>query len=268
MPSILAVDAAWTDTEPSGVALVQSTIHGWSCLGLAPSYLQFDALARGTPVNWLTKPAANAPNVNNLLASATLLLNGAPVDVVTIDMPVAMSPIVSRRAADVAISKSFGGRGCSTHTPSATRPGAISNRLRLAFQNAGYPLATAATPPGNQPALVEVYPHPALLALLKASYRVPYKVARSARYLPKVSVAQQKVNLSTEWANILRSICGVVSGLTLPLPTTGNAPSLSKAYMKRYEDTIDALVCAWVGIQYVSRRCQAYGDASAAIWTP
>ena len=34
----------------------------------------------------------------------------------------------------------------------------------------------------SAPALIECYPHVALLALLKRDYRVPYKVSRSGKY--------------------------------------------------------------------------------------
>ena len=42
----------------------------------------------------------------------------APVDLVAIDMPIANLPITGRRVADRLVSAQFGGRGCSTHTPS------------------------------------------------------------------------------------------------------------------------------------------------------
>ncbi len=40
------------------------------------------------------------------------------------------------------------------------------------------------------------------------------------------------------------------------------------ARLKRYEDALDALVRAWVGIEYLAGRTRAFGDADAAIWTP
>ena len=67
--------------------------------------------------------------------------------------------------------------GCAVHSPSAERPGAMADRcaptsppLATPYQWRG-PAATA---------LIECYPHVALLELLKRDYRVPYKVSRSA----------------------------------------------------------------------------------------
>jgi predicted RNase H-like nuclease len=38
--------------------------------------------------------------------------------------------------------------------------------------------------------------------------------------------------------------------------------------LKRYEDSLDALVCAWVGAKYLEGEAVAYGDHTAAIWIP
>ena len=43
----LGIDAAWTVHQPSGIALVQNTATGWSCLGVAPSYEAFITQASG-----------------------------------------------------------------------------------------------------------------------------------------------------------------------------------------------------------------------------
>jgi predicted RNase H-like nuclease len=44
--------------------------------------------------------------------------------------------------------------------------------------------------------------------------------------------------------------------------------TMTTAALKRYEDALDALVCGWVGIEYLGGRCTAFGDTAAAIWTP
>ena len=45
----LGVDAAWTATEPSGVALVAEREGGWRLLAVESSYARFRALAAGAP---------------------------------------------------------------------------------------------------------------------------------------------------------------------------------------------------------------------------
>jgi predicted RNase H-like nuclease len=50
------------------------------------------------------------------------------------------------------------------------------------------------------------------------------------------------------------------------LPDAARVPSL--AHLKRYEDALDALVCAWVGVCALNGSARAYGDDAAAIWVP
>jgi predicted RNase H-like nuclease len=37
---------------------------------------------------------------------------------------------------------------------------------------------------------------------------------------------------------------------------------------KTYEDALDALVSAWVGMKYLEGNATPYGDSTAAIWIP
>jgi predicted RNase H-like nuclease len=268
LTAILAIDPAWTSDAPSGVALLDGTEGGWRCLGLAPSYAQFVALANGIPVDWATSPRGSLPEVEELLRAAQRLLGKASVDLVTIDMPVSTGAISTRRAADSAISRTFGGRGCGTHSPSAVRPGSISDRLRSEFGRLGYALGTAASPAGIMPALIEVYPHPALLVLLNATYRVPYKVSRAGKYWPELTQAARRRKLVGAWFNIFEALTLTISGANLHLPSVDASEKLSTSGLKRYEDALDALLCGWVGIQYVRGQCFPYGDEAAAIWVP
>ena len=192
MSAILGIDAAWTVGRPSGVALLEEQGRRWHCVALAPSYAQFDGLAAGSAVDWQARPPGSVPDLAALLAASRQLLDGKPVQVIAVDMPLSLEPIRGRREADAAVSRAFGAQGCAVHSPSAERPGAVADRLRADAENLGYPLATAATPAGQTPALLEVYPHPALLRLLDARYRVPYKVANRRKYWPDATPAERR----------------------------------------------------------------------------
>jgi hypothetical protein len=52
MPAILAIDAAWTATEPSGVAVVADNGRGWHCKAVAPSYEHFFSQVSSGASNW------------------------------------------------------------------------------------------------------------------------------------------------------------------------------------------------------------------------
>jgi predicted RNase H-like nuclease len=103
---------------------------------------------------------------------------------------------------------------------------------------------------------------------MHASYRVPYKVSKAGRYWPTVPPSERRRKLVETWDEILRALGDTISGADLPLPTPDEAEILRTSVLKRYEDALDALVCGWVGVQYLQGLCTAYGDGTAAIWTP
>jgi predicted RNase H-like nuclease len=263
--SVLGIDAAWGTKEPSGVALVKQTAAGWRCVAVAPSYGAFIAMADGTQVDWSTRHAGGEAHVDTLLAAATRLAGTRP-SVVCADIPLSLEPIHCRRAADEAVSKAYGKYLCAAHSPSAERPGEIGSRLRVAFAQQGYPLATTATLVGAIPALVESYPHPAIGALLGLAQRLEYKISKSTRYWPGATVIERRQRLLDRLSLLHRALAMRMGPIQVPLPPISQSGSLSE--LKRYEDALDAVVCCWVGMEYIGRSARPHGDGLAAIWCP
>lgn len=257
--TVLGIDAAWTDGEPSGVALLERRDSRWRCLRVAASYARFcegadfAGTARGSLID-----------VSALLRACSDVSLDASVNVVAVDMPLARSPIHSRRTADQVVSRHFGHCGASVHSPTTERPGATGERLRAGFESAGYALKTEGG--GAGPALIEVYPHVALLALMEVPKRLPYKAAKSTKYWPGVPLAERKVLLVEEWRAIESRLSKEVDRIHLPLPDDASALSLRQ--LKALEDALDALICAWVGMQFLDGRANPLGDDDAAIWVP
>ena len=263
---VLGIDAAWTAHQPSGVALVQNTATGWSCLAIAPSYAAFIDQASGQSWDQEQKAMGSRPDPTALL-QASKQLAGAEVRCVSVDMPLATTPITSRRAADTAISSRFGPKGCAVHSPSAKRPGAIADQLRADFAALGYPLHTN----GNEqaaPALIECYPHVALLALLKRDYRVPYKVSRSGQYwkAEKLTRSERIERLLKQFQEIKKDLDQHIKGIPNFIPAPSEVATL--ASLKPVEDMLDSLICAWIGIEHLKGRTVGLGDDTAAIWIP
>ena len=264
---MLGIDAAWTTHQPSGIALVQASASGWQCRALAPSYAAFLDLARG--VNWdpKTRARGSEPELADLL-KASRSLTGRGVGCVAVDMPLATTPISARRAADNAIASRFGPNGCAVHSPSADRPGPIAERLRADCSSLGYELHTNTGRPQAFPALIEVYPHVALLALLNRNYRVPYKVSRSNQYwkTEQLSRGERIQRLLREFQAIKAGLDAQISGIPLFIPMPAEVTTL--ASLKPVEDMLDGLICAWMGIEHLEGRTTGVGDATAAIWVP
>jgi predicted RNase H-like nuclease len=254
---VLGIDAAWTAARPSGVALVRGRGDVWQCLAVAPSYASFLA----SSVDWTARPQPGVPDCDGLIAAAVRIA-GAPPDVIAIDMPLSTRPITSRRVADNAISSAFGARGLGAHSPSAVRPGPIADAMRDGFAALGYSLACASTPVGTRRVMIEVFPHAAAIELVAARYRVPYKLSRIAQYWPDRSPGERRRALLAQWTKLRRALASRVSGGALRIPRAG-----ALAELKRYEDAMDALICAWVGIEYLASRARPHGDETAAVWT-
>jgi predicted RNase H-like nuclease len=257
----LGIDAAWTSKNPSGLALVAQHTNGWKLIATAASYQNFYALTDNRLVCDI-RPSGSLPNVTALLETAALLCKH-PVDIVAIDMPLARTAIVGRRNSDNEVSRAYGSRKCSTHSPSALRPGRISDDLKHGFEQAGYPLCTGTFIPT---CIIEVYPHPALVELSGASERLPYKVNKTGKYWPHLTPSERRASLLKQWRDIItmleREIMGVSAVFTeLELASSG-------VDMKAYEDILDAIICAWVGVCVLEGRARQFGDEISAIWVP
>ena len=195
----------------------------------------------------------------DVLDRSCAMLEGCLPDVVAVDMPLSYAPIVGRREADRAISRTFGAAGASTHSPSRERPGPTGEALYRTLTGAGYRLATTSRSPGSM-TLIEVYPHPAILRLMGSPVRLAYKVTRASKYWPTERPDERRrrlrKNMSALWAALRTRI--------VDLPRVLSAERLPK----QSEDMLDAAVSGWVGIRYLEGRAEPYGDVDAAIWVP
>ena len=264
MSIVLGIDAAWTETGSSGVAVLQTDGNRRTVCALAWSYEEFltgEPAVRGAP--------GTCPNASALVRRAEDI-GGAAVDLVAIDMPMARQKFTGRRVADDLISRNFGAQGASTHSPNATRPGLHGERITNSFTQAGYALATDQSQVAAGRTVAEVYPLAALVRLLNAERRPAYKVARMARYfrhaVPPLDHGQRIDCLLKTWEQILEALGREISDLAFEMPK--RAEIKFALQLKPYEDRLDALISAWVGACILEGRAQPYGDDECAIWVP
>lgn len=258
MAHILGIDAAWTATNPSGIALVSTDTDPPRLLRASPSFEDF---VLGTaPEAWCGKHNLRA-SLRDVLTAASDL-GGESIDVVAVDMPLGLKPVRGRRPCDHLVSSAFGGRGCATHTPTVQRPGVVSDAFLRDAAEAGFELATTVS---QRPrcALLEVYPHAALLELCDLEYRAPYKLARRHRYWPDKTANDRLQEIRLSWDIILHFL-----RQRLAFDLTIDCEGRNLKYWKAWEDVIDAIVCCWVGLEWLNGRARPYGDDQAAIWVP
>ncbi|MCD6217644.1 DUF429 domain-containing protein [bacterium] len=266
MVAILGIDAAWTSKQPSGLALVEQKSGRWLCRGIAPSYLSFITLSYGKAIDWHSRPTGSMPNAKAILDASKRILHNKPVDIVTVDMPISTVEFSSRRIADEKVSRAFGGLGCSTHSPTEERPGLMGKTISSEFVEMGFTIATEDTPQSSKNCIVEVYPHPAIIKLLNIDYRLEYKTLRSRQFWPRTRVRYRIEKLVQQFNRIFNALSTEIECIPDFLPNANTTYTLTG--LKKYEDVLDALVCAWVGIKYYEGSAEPFGDNTAAIWIP
>ena len=263
--AILGIDAAWTEQQPSGVALIVSDNAKWSVSALAPSYQAFVELSLGIPVRSGPRHRGSFPDPTLLIEAVDRLLPGVPLMVVAVDMPMATVPIRGRRKADDEVSRNYWKQKCGTHSPKESRPGKIGTALADGFIHHGFHLATTTEYVGSfAKSLIEVYPHPAFVALTGASERLRYKLSKASKHWPNLSSVLRRERVIAELNRIETRLKVEFDGITLR-PLLPDSPTF---VIKAREDTLDALVSAWVGMHYRTGLASPFGDETAAIWIP
>lgn len=247
--AVLGVDAAWTATHPSGVALVTRSNGRPKVERVACSFRAFVGASEDDAA------ASLAPTVEDVIRAARRLAD-VPLACVAMDIPLSRRPIRERRTADRAISRAFGAMKCAAHSPNANRPGSWGRALQRSAEQAGYTLQVAGDPPGllRVRALIEVYPHPALLRLCGVAERFRYK-SKFPETVRRQAFASIVEMLEREMDDI------PMDQVVPPEGATGRQ-------WKACEDSLDALVCCWIALEYLSARAIPYGDGTAAIWVP
>jgi len=238
---VLGIDAAWTETHLSGVAAVVEEDGRWRLKRAAESYEEFCKSREPADLLQAAKEACKAD-----------------ICVVAVDMPLSRLPIEGRRASDIGVSKEYGSKWAATHSPSKARPGKVSDELRAGFEANGFPLRTEDF---EGRGLIEVYPHPALIEFMRAEKRLPYKEGKRASYWKNQSRDERREKLLGVWRTIVnaleREITGVQEAMQLPPPG-----------LKAFEDKLDAIICAAVGVAVLEGRARTIGDEDSAIWIP
>lgn len=188
--------------------------------------------------------------------------------VVAIDAPLVVRNATGRRRCETLVSRCFGAQHAGAHSSNlglpAFRGGVRAERLAEAL---GLDVDPAVEPGTPVRRALEVYPHPALVALFELPFTLRYK-AKRGRTLESRRLAMLE----------LVRLLGTLRDGDPPLEVdaeawaarVGAAPT--QAALDRLEDELDAYVCACVGLYYWSHglaRCRVLGDvADGYIVTP
>ncbi len=106
------------------------------------------------------------------------------------------------------------------------------------------------------------------MELANAPKRLCYKVSRVRSYWPALDAAKRREYLFEVWAVILELLDKEIMGVRermprLPLPCDARVVDL-----KKLEDMLDAIVCAWVAVRALDGQAKPFGDEDSGIWIP
>lgn len=260
---VLGVDAAWTDKNPSGVALLKWVPNSKPELVRAGrSYDEFFNV--GKP-DWQNRVEGSKPNFSKIIECCPKM-----VDLVALDMPLSPQGITGRREADNAISREYGNRKVSTHTPSRNRPGELAKIIFNQLTENSFSWACGHI---KTPAFIEVYPHVAIIELFGGddecfNKRFQYKVQKIAKYWPCASKDERSRKIICNLNKLRNKIASVTTGIEQILPQLEPTSSYSINCLKGYEDLLDAVLSALVGCNFLEEKSEPFGDQIGVIWVP
>jgi predicted RNase H-like nuclease len=273
---ILGIDAAWTTTSSSGIALVLVTTgHTPQLLRVARTCSEFTSDRILEARDWLSTPLPGGPlKIDQLLNTIEKNACALP-SVIVLDIPLSPLPICGRRTADNAISKAYAKQWAGTHTPSKARPGPVSAALYRQLTGAGYSWVDVFKPRHLSEHIryfFETYPHPVIVDMLGLEKRLCYKVAKRGRYWPNLTPDERWRNVASELDRLHSVLASRIGGLADKMPKAcailSAVPKSKGVVFKGIEDVLDAVVCASVGCEFLAGRVVAFGDQYSAIWVP
>jgi len=240
--TILGWDAAWTPTGSGAWCVVDFEPEGSGLLRMLE-----------------TTPRESGAS----LTSLNRLLDHYNPEVVAVDLPLSLDPVRGYREADRETTRAFSKYGCPVHSPTRSRPGEWGDACMEVFASHGYSLKTEL--PVGARALLEVYPHTVALYILRASYRIPYKVQRAGRYYPNRVPLERKRRVAADVCRLRETLGEVVRDLPSRLSVE---PGMRLPKWKGVEDQVDALLCAVAGKAALSGSFHPFGNSRAAVWNP
>jgi predicted RNase H-like nuclease len=237
----IGVDLAWSERNPSGVAVLEGDEHGASLV---------------VPPTTLTGVAGITQWVGTVAGSEPAF--------VAVDAPLWVPNDIGRRPCEVALARDFARFHAGPHPANRSRLAAwdgsvAGERLAAALQSAGFSADPCPTTDARsrRRLILEAFPHPAIVVLFRLDQRLLYK---------KGTPAAKRAGLTT-LRELIRTHLTHLEPPLVPTPVLDalcaeDVEALRGAALKGYEDRLDALICAYIAYWYWywgAERCRMYG---------
>ena len=155
--------------------------------------------------------------------------------VVAVDAPLVVPNETGQRVPERLIGRAFGRFGASAHASNRTMLGGGESRAMRLARRFGWSVDPGLSAGAQQTVCLEVYPHPAMIALFGLDYRLDYKKGSTARRAPGFAALVQHLESITELGLVDQPRWTQLRGLVAE-PRPGD--------LTRIEDELDAILCA------------------------
>ena len=210
-PSFVGIDLAWVARNRTGLAVVDGTGRLTAC-GTARSD---DDIAR-----WITD-------------------NSRTVLVAAVDAPLVVPNQTGQREGENAVARAFGRYGAAPYPSSRSNPIFDPPRALTIAERFGWSVDPSERPTEGRPVCIEVYPHPAMVALFELGSVLPYKAGKGRTPGARrtvfgtladrlESIDELRLDVSPDWQRLRATIDGATRQMHLEV----------------IEDELDAILCA------------------------
>jgi predicted RNase H-like nuclease len=229
MISFIGLDMAWRiDGNHSGIAVMEGDAHQ-VCLAA----ISRDVTSMAGVVDFVT---AHSLTDSVVAIDASLIVNNA----------------TGQRPCEKLISTRFGKYDAACHTSNLGRPHATTGmQLVGELEKSGFAhnfdLTKAKQRPGKW--VFEVYPHPAMVRLFRLDRTIKYKKRTPSKKRAGLAILRHHLK------GLANGSRGLVDSPTLTEVLDRDPAGLVGKALKRYEDTLDAIFCA-----YLAWHCWRWGE--------
>jgi predicted RNase H-like nuclease len=229
MTSFIGIDMAWRiDGNHSGIAVMEG-----DTAQVRLATVSADVISMAAVVDFVS---AHSP----------------PDAVAAIDASLIVKNTTGQRPCEKSLSVRFGKYDASCHTsnlgcPHATTGMKLVKELEKSGFSHNFDLAEAKQRSGKW--IVEVYPHPAMVQLFRLDNIIKYKKGTPIQRRAGLEVLRQRLKDLADGSR------GLVGSPTLTEVLDRDLAELRGRGLKRYEDTLDAIFCA-----YLAWHCWRWGE--------
>jgi len=177
--------------------------------------------------------AASGSATSDAQIAEWLSEHGRTVVVAAVDAPLIVPNATGQRRCETEISRAFGRFKIGAHSSNRSRPGFDPPRAETLAARFGWSVDPDLRGDLDTPVCIEVYPHPAMVALFGLDERILYKKgpARADGFATLVRLLTTVEELRLDESGRWKEICAVVAA-----PGPGD--------LDRVEDELDAILCA------------------------